>query len=64
MYRNYWIIDVDNIEYSFLDQRVCRIPNMIRYTISYENIVCTNGATRLAFNFSVLMIVLILLNMQ
>ncbi|KAK1124898.1 hypothetical protein K0M31_006247 [Melipona bicolor] len=50
--------------YRCTDQQVCRIPSMIRYTISYENVVCTSGATRLAFNFSVLMIVLVLLNMQ
>lgn len=52
---------INNI--SFLDPRVCRIPTMIKYTISYENMICANEAIRLTFNISILMIVLVVLNM-
>ncbi|XP_071872953.1 uncharacterized protein [Bombus fervidus] len=52
-----------SISYRCTDPRVCRIPTMIKYTISYENLVCANEAIRLTFNISILMIVLVVLNM-
>ncbi|XP_017878386.1 uncharacterized protein LOC108623985 [Ceratina calcarata] len=45
------------------DARVCRYPNMIKYTISYENLVCASDATKIAVNSFLLMIVLVFFNL-
>lgn len=46
------------------DRRVCQYPSQIKYTISYENVVCTSGATKIAVHSFMLIIVLALFNLQ
>lgn len=46
----------------FSDFQVCRVPNLIKYTISYENMVCISGATKIVFNSFILIIMLYFLN--
>lgn len=36
----------------------CRFSNMIKYTVSYENLLCTSGASKIAFNSLILFIIL------
>lgn len=45
------------------DPRICRFPNSIKYTISYENLVCTSGAIKIASNSFILMIALAFFNL-
>ncbi|KAL2728504.1 N-acetylmuramoyl-L-alanine amidase [Vespula squamosa] len=45
--------------YQCTDQSKCRYPHMIKYTISYENLVCTSSVNNIAINPIILMIVVI-----
>nr|XP_050854964.1 uncharacterized protein LOC127065938 [Vespula vulgaris]XP_050854965.1 uncharacterized protein LOC127065938 [Vespula vulgaris] len=45
--------------YQCTDPSKCRFPHMIKYTISYENLVCTSSVNNIAINPIVLMIVII-----
>nr|XP_034193342.1 uncharacterized protein LOC117610265 [Osmia lignaria] len=44
--------------YQCTDHRFCRFPNSVKYTISYENLVCTSSATKIAFSSLILIVCL------
>lgn len=54
--------NASSISYKCTDFQVCRVPNLIKYTISYENMVCISGATKIVFNSFILIIMLYFLN--
>ncbi|XP_046823998.1 uncharacterized protein LOC124426394 [Vespa crabro] len=52
-------VNSSDISYQCTDKNKCRYPHMIKYTISYENLVCTSNVNNIAINPIVLMIVVI-----
>lgn len=47
-----------NPTHQCIDPQVCRFQSMIKYTVSYENLVCVNSGGRLASNLTVLLILI------
>ncbi|XP_015437346.1 PREDICTED: uncharacterized protein LOC107192569, partial [Dufourea novaeangliae] len=45
------------------DRHLCRYPNSIKYTISYENLVCVSSAHKIAFNSFILIVLLTFINL-
>lgn len=45
--------------YQCTDRKFCRFPNSIKYTISYENLICTSDATTITFSSSILIMFLV-----
>lgn len=50
-----------DLSYQCTDPSKCRYPYMIKYTISYENLVCTSGIGKITFNPIVLIIIIIIM---
>ncbi|XP_015183759.1 PREDICTED: uncharacterized protein LOC107070249 [Polistes dominula] len=46
-----------DISYQCTDPNRCRYPHMIKYTISYEHLVCTSSANKMAINYIALIII-------
>ncbi|XP_043261314.1 uncharacterized protein LOC122402521 isoform X2 [Colletes gigas] len=51
------------VSYQCTDPQVCRYPYLIKYTISYENLVCTSGAHTIALNYLILFVAIIFFNL-
>ncbi|XP_076757830.1 uncharacterized protein LOC143427507 [Xylocopa sonorina] len=54
---------LNSSSYQCTDGRVCRYPTSIKYTISYESLTCVSSATKITFNFIILIIALVFYNL-
>ncbi|XP_076168965.1 uncharacterized protein LOC143147534 [Ptiloglossa arizonensis] len=52
-----------SVSYQCIDSKVCRYPYLIKYTISYENLVCTSGTDKIVFNSFILIILIAFFNL-